>query len=466
MKPRTVVEIHPGEEQDSYMIWLYEPSQLAQAAMVRRFPYGAGDAVPRSFAGGVGTVDQMGAYLMNALSQHPAIDRALQNLLDAAPGTTQPLLIRISPEAENLPWETVFANGTFLALDQRWPIARMSQQDGKTVTERDFQPPLQMMLILAADGVDATAEWDGILASLQTAPFPVAVRALVAQAGLRDRIAATNVPNVSVSAEMVPEGRDLIDLIRDAQPSPNVLHFFCHGTVVNGTPYLQIGTALSGIDAGNAVMLTASDIPVQALGDSLWLVTLNCCRGAQGPEAAASLVFSLMRAEVPAVAGMRLPVSDTDANVFSRSFYRTLMRLLAPAVRPDAVVELDWTQTLYDVRMALCEAHRTAATYAQEAKSSREWTLPVLYLTPRPFVLRGRAASAAPVRDEVLFWERGPISPRPGAPALTDDERTAAETELQLLRSLVSLGLGAPQQALQAYQERINDLERQLYGPQ
>jgi len=281
MNSRTVIEIHPGEDLDSYVIWLYEP-QLAQAGAVWKFPYLAADAAPKSFADGIGTVDQIGAYLMNALTQHPAVDRALRNLLDAECGTTRPLLIKISPETENLPWETVFANGALLALDQRWPIARMSQQDRYDTTERDFQLPLQVMLILTADGVDATAEWDGILASLQSAPFPISVTAFVAQAELRDQIAATNVPDIRVRAEMVPEGRDLIDLIRDAHPRPNVLHFFCHGTVVNGTPYLQIGTRLSGIGAGKAVILSGSDIPVEALGDRLWLAVLNSCRGAQG----------------------------------------------------------------------------------------------------------------------------------------------------------------------------------------
>lgn len=468
MNPRTVIEIHPGEELDSYVIWLCEPSQLDPNGTVRRFPYGAADAAPKSFADGVGTVDQIGTYLMNALAQHPSVNRALENLLDAAPGTTQPLLVKISPETENLPWETVCAKGAFLALDRRWPIARMSHQDMNDPSDRDFQLPLQVMLILAADGVDATAEWDSILASLQPAPFPVAVTAFVAQAELRDKIAATNVPNVRVRAEMVPEGRDLIDLIRDAQPRPNVLHFFCHGTVVNGTPYLQIGTRLSGIGAGNAVILSGSDIPVDALGDSLWLAVLNCCRGAQGSEGAASLVFSLMQAGIPAVAGMRLPVSDTDANVFSKSFYHALMRLLSPVVGSKEPKELDWTQTLYDVRMALCEAHRKAPTCEQEARSSREWTLPVLYLRPRPFMLRSRAAAApsGPEPEVIHLWERTRETRVFRGPALTDDQRTTAETELQLLRSLADLGLGAPPQALQAYQDRINQLERQLYGPQ
>ena len=114
-----------------------------------------------------------------------------------------------------------------------------------------------------------------------------------------------------------------------------------------------------------------------------------------------------------------------------------------------ARMELDWTQTLYDARMALCEAHRTSPTCAEQAKSSREWTLPVLYLTSKPFVLRGRDARAEPGDAPVV---RGL---RRVAPTLTGDERTAAETELQMLRGLVNVNLGAPQEALQAYQARI-----------
>lgn len=273
---------------------------------------------------------------------------------------------------------------------------------------------------------------------------------------------------------MVPEGRGLIDMIRDAQPSPNVLHFFCHGALSEGKPYLHIGTAPSRIKAGKAVTLFASDIPTDVLGDRLWLVALNCCRGAQSEDEAASLVFSLMRAGVPAVAGMRRPISDTDANIFSKSFYHSLVRLLAPAAEPGAHVELDWTQTLYDARMALGEEHTKVAPWVEQAIAIREWTLPVLYLTGKPFTLRGRAISAAPSGGggavpgrQVLLRMWGAISRRPLprlAPELTADQRTAAETELQMLRDLVGIKLGAPPEALQAYQERIEQLELQLYG--
>lgn len=476
MSSRTVVEIHPGDDDDSFMICLNEPSQLPDAARIKRFPYRSSDPVPTAFLNGVGNVDEIGAYLMDALVQHPAVAEALRRSLSPAQVTPQPLLLRISAEAENVPWETVFANKAFLALDKRWPVARMGYQDVAASVERDFQPPLHVMLILAADGVDATAEWEGILASLQAARFPVMVTAIVAQRELRDKIAATNVANVSIGVHMVPTGRGLIDLIRDTEPSPNVLHFFCHGAFSNGRPYLHIGTALSAIDAGRgAVTLFASDIPVDALAERLWLVTLNCCRGAQGLDGAASLVFSLMGAGVPAVAGMRLPVSDTDANVFSNSFYRSLVRLLAPAAEPGKRVELDWTQTLYEARMALCERHRTSPTWAEQAMSSREWTLPVLYVTGKSFALQSRAIRRAAARRDgatkrgegaayVQESAAGKESVFEFAPELAAQERTAAETELQILRGLVSLGLGAPPEALQAYQDRIRQLELQLYG--
>lgn len=169
MNSRIVVEIHPADDK-SFVIWLDEPSQLPHAAVVKKFRYRSDDPVPKDFMNNVGTVDEIGAYLMNALTEHPAVAEALRTL-DTDEDARQPLLLRISPEAENIPWETVFANGVFLALDKRWPIARMSQQDRGGATERDFQPPLHVMLILAADGVDATAEWEGILASLRTARF-------------------------------------------------------------------------------------------------------------------------------------------------------------------------------------------------------------------------------------------------------------------------------------------------------
>jgi CHAT domain len=475
MSDRTIVQIHPGRD-GSFAIWLYEPNHFRHAAVIEDFPYRFNDQAPKDFNNEVGSVDDIGAYLTKALYSHPAVAKALHELLNAGDEDHRPLLLRISPEAEEIPWETAFANGSFLALDQRWSIARMSQQDRSGGAERDFQPPLHVMLILAANGVDATQEWEKILAALQTARFPAMVTAIVAQRELREKIAATKEKNIKIHAEMVPEGRGLIDVIRDAQPSPNLLHFFCHGAVDPGkSPYLSIATAPTLIGTGNPVTLYARDIPMDVLGDQLWLITLNCCRGAQSQGGAASFVFSLIRAGVPAVAGMRRPISDTDANVFSESFYRSLMRLLAPAAVAGATVEVDWTQTLYDARAALCVAHmpeKSEKTWIEEAVAIREWTNPVLYLGGQRFVLRGRPAPPSPLGPRRI--ERGRrLAERVGsaifgtelpAPDLTTDERTAAEAELQILRDLVGIGLGAPEAALQIYRERIKQLEVRIFG--
>src|SRR5439155_25627439 len=103
---------------------------------------------------------------------------------------------------------------------------------------------------------------------------------------------------------------------------PNVLHFFCHGSKSGGTSCLRVATVASraGDPAGPHV-LEATDIPTAALGDSLWLATLNCCGSAEPTEAAGSIALMLSSTGVPVVAGMRESVAVDDANTFSRGFY-------------------------------------------------------------------------------------------------------------------------------------------------
>jgi len=464
---RTIIEVLPADEYGSaFYIWLYEPRSPG-GAQAKSFPYSAGDPIPVKFQSGVGGVGEIGQYILDALCEHPAVKNAIQALLQSSPGMTQPLLVRMSAAAEGVPWETLFANGLFLALDQRWPIARTSPWVQGT-WRKDFQPPLRVMVILAADDADATSEWLGLLKSLETARFPVSVSALVADEKLLKKIAGTRSRVVSVEAQPVPLGREIIEVIKGF--GPHILHFFCHGLTEEGIPYLQIGTLLSSIKAGKPLKLGSAELR-QVLGEDLWLVTLNCCRSATAADGVGSLAFTLMLDGAPLVVAMREPVSDTDANAFSRVFYRALMSPLGKvAAQPGQEFEIDWPATLYEPRMELCEAHRGSAPCLVAAQSIRAWTLPVLYMGCGSFILRGEAppadsrpigavSSQIPPRLLQLLGLR-----RDAAPALTEEERAAAQVQLLLLRQLVDQQLGAPPEAVDEYRRRIKELEVKLYG--
>lgn len=462
---RTVIDVHLGGQGGSFQIWLSEPAHAPGATTVHPFPYAITDPAPKAFHGGHVRLNEIGEYIVGCLSAHPAVKERLDGLLNAGRDARESVFVRLPPEAESLPWEALFANGSFLALDRRWPIARMSLQARAESRTRNFQPPLKILAVLAADGEQATGEWSGLLASLERAKFPVSVKALVAEDPLHQQIAATDSPRVSTDVDYVPPTLDeftqVIETFR-----PNILHFFCHGRFVGGKSYLEIGTRLSHRQEAEGkprspLFVESSNLPTSTLGDVLWLATLNCCKTAATPGDGGSLVFSLVSAGVPVVAGMREPVSVPDANAFSRGFYRALVELLAPARKPGKSTPIDWASALYEPRMALCDAHRGTQPAPVAAQTNREWILPVLYVNGGEFTLVGRRKARTGGR--VSRGLKHVTQPR-AAPSLTASERASMETELHLLSELADREFGLPADKLEALRRGIAEVEAGLYG--
>ena len=79
---------------------------------------------------GVGNLDQIGTYLLNALVQHPAVDQAFHGRWIRLPVPLSRCLSGYLQRPRTFPGRRCSRSDTFLALDRRWPIARMSQQDG------------------------------------------------------------------------------------------------------------------------------------------------------------------------------------------------------------------------------------------------------------------------------------------------------------------------------------------------
>jgi hypothetical protein len=466
---RTIVEVHPHG--DDFTAWLYEPGHIANAKQTLPFPYCSADPIPTAFTNGHGRLDEIGAYIMDALRKHPAIEEAIRAQLNAADDVTEPLLVRICPEVENLPWEALYANDGFLALDPRWP-ARLSQADRGT-SSKDFQPPLRVFAVLAADeklkDTGDLSEWRSLLESLERASFPVTVKAVVAQDAVAEEISRTRSRIVTAEATQTASTDALVEEIKTYRPQ--ILHFFCHG-VDKGGPSLQLSTRLSLIEAGKPIFLGPVLIQ-QTLTDHLWLVTLNCCKSAKG-GGFGSLAYTLMERGAPTVAGMREPVSVTEANEFTKIFYRELVAALADTLAQQSDVEFDWTRLLYRPRMAVgeSEAKQRHEEWPSTAASGRAWTLPALYLGCRFYRLNGRP-TAGDARPTGVVTSRLPevllallSGARRGAgPTLTDEERVNLEVQLQVLRGLVEQDLGAPPDALDAYKSRITELEKELYGP-
>jgi hypothetical protein len=427
-----VLEIRRNGLTGDFWTSLTEPATYQGAADLYPFAYDADDPAPAGFADGTLGTDDMGRYIIEKLSAHPAICNAFAAALAAPQGTQQPVFIRVSPQAEGVPWETLFANGNFLALDPRWPIGRMNTQDLTPAKPREFRPPLRVLAVLAAAGIDASAEWTELRDALGQLPFDVTVRALVAQDSLLAAAQTGNPPNLSVSTERVEPGLDLPGQITGFRP--NIMHFFCHGGIAT--------RSTAGRPRGG-VSFELKDFPIANPADDLWLVVLNACRGALPPAGAASLVSSLATRGIPAVAGMREAVMKDDAHAFCRGFYRALASMLAPLAKSATPVPVAWPAALYWARREICELHRGPDPCAAVAPRLREWTLPVMYVGQAPFTLVRPPAVAR-------------LLPQPPLPP---ERRTALESQLQVLRDLADRPTGAPPDVVAAYRRQIEQLE-------
>lgn len=442
---RTVIQIHPDPGGNRYFLTLAEPASYPDGGSMYPLAYDPSDKAPADFNNGLPGPQEIGTYLIDKLGAHPAVKKAIDAL--TGPEGGGPLYVLIDRNAESLPWETLFANQSFLALDRRRPIARMARQAPARTFTFDFQPPLRVFAVLAAAHIDAAAEWAAMYGSLRNAPFPVAINVLVAQDDVRQQIEAVVDPNVRVQVDFVPSGRDLLQRITDFGPA--ILHFFCHGTTSHGFPQLRIATRSSWTTPGDAgeVVFEPSSLAVDAIRKSLLLAVLNCCRGAQGVEGPGSFAYSLVAADIPAVAAMRQAVSETDAHAFCRGLYRSLVPLLASAGLPGHEVEVELADVMYEPRMEICEEHRGELPCLEAAAASTEWTLPVLYVRPATFSLRLRPPAVA----------------EPVGPA-QNPERANIEAQLRTLRSVVDTPSSPiPQAAEQPIRAQIARLESQLY---
>lgn len=444
---RLVLEIRYNGRTKDLLASLKEPGTYPGAADLYDFGYDGTDREPAGFAAGTLGADEMGAYILTKLSEHPAVIDALKAALAVPQGTQQPVFIQVAPQAEDVPWETLFANGSFLALDQRWPIGRISTQDLARAEPREFRPPLRVMAVLAAAGIDAMPQWVALREALAALRFPVEIRLLVAQDTLRAEATARNPANLTVTTGYVERSSDFLP----AQITgfrPNILHFFCHGGISGGAALLDIATRGSfGGSERDGATFDLRDFPAANPADDLWLVLLNACKGALPPEGASSLVSSLAARGVPAVAGMREAVTEGDAHAFCGGFYRELTRMLSRLDVTAEPVRVDWCNAIFWGRREICDQHRGTSPCSAAAAQFREWTLPVMYVSSAPFVLRRPDRREETVKH---YGRRGVLPP---------EQRTALEAELQILRDLVARQLGAPSEVILQYQQRILTLQ-------
>jgi hypothetical protein len=383
-------------------------------------------------------VSQAGRWLYDLLAKNSSVKQGLD--LALAGGDDQfPIYIEIrSDHADELPWETLFSpNRSFLALDQRWPIARIASS--KDDTKRYyFDPPVKIMVVLAATGVDATPEWDALWRVISTAKVATKVQVMLCQDSLKQQIDDLN--NQSIAASYLEGAFDLRNAIESFDP--NIIHFFCHG-VTGSNPRLLLSTRSDWLKEKSSVEITPFDLGrINPATRNTWLVTLNCCLGAAPVAQAQSLARRLVMEGFPAAIGMRELVASTDAHTFCRGLYNLVLSELFKA-DTQSQVEICWPKLLFEARGRLATEHANGQAMPGAAEELKEWTLPVLYTKRQPFMIRGSSNNEK----------------------LTTEEKDKIQIKLNLVQQVRDemAVTAAPWQVLQAFDAQILQLKNQLY---
>lgn len=297
--------------------------------------------------------------------------------------------------------------------------------------------------MLSCLGVPARDEWLALSGAFAAAAaLQVEVLVIVSEEALFDEIQPAAPANVRVEF-VPPDLTNLQQMVRAFRP--HVLHFFCHGSAQT-SPHLRIAVKSDWLLGGQS-SITVEPREIRAFteptDDRPWLVVLNCCESAaaDGAEDVQSIALRLVvDGAVPAVVGMREPVRSNDANLFTRAFYgRLLGELKTRTTAATSDTEpIDWAQLVVQARTELARKH-PGLIFSQAAASTKEWTMPVVYMRPTPFTMR-----------------LAPAGPPPGPPGAAPTPR-ALRLQIEALRGMLAqVPPDDPSQALR------DDIEQQL----
>jgi hypothetical protein len=343
-------------------------------------------------------VEQVGQALCDSLRAQPAIQRDFVTRLALNGPVAAPIYLRVDPpDVDEWPWEALSdKNAGFLALERRWPIARVKRVKAPGIRlEYVFLPPLRILAVLGAAAQDPLArisareEWDALYAAVKKSALNVDLRVYVCEDDLLADIQNLKEPWITVG--FLEGDRELFDQIKDFKPQ--LLHFFCHG-VADTPPFLQIGTRLDWRRKENgSVNIETSQLRDRADPDqNVWLITLNCCEGAQSAASANGsksrpMASSLVLGGFPAVIGMRQRVDSQHASCFCGLWYDALLAELQTGFSSDPPMPFHWSIGLFAARQGIC-TFVEKVPHTQAARRHIEWTIPVIYTRQQPFTIR------------------------------------------------------------------------------
>ncbi len=266
------------------------------------------------------------------------------------PGTgTVRLYIHLRPERDycdlfSTPWELLWYQNDFVCLNSQFSIIRFIDLEYSSAP-LSVSPPLHLALCGASPSgyppINAQEEFRGIRESLNGARIDVRI------------------------FEHLTEGK-----LRDLLNWSHIMHFAGHGKVERGRGYL----ILEGDDG--AYFMSGDMLGQLCRGKPLRLGVINACYGAREGSGGyvgilEGVAPALVKAGVPAVVAMQMPIHNDQAVKFATEFYRTL---------------LGKEQVPVDRAIAMARA-AIITSIGEEWRANPQWAAPVLYLRDRRGIL-------------------------------------------------------------------------------
>jgi hypothetical protein len=421
---------------------------------------------------------RIGLSLSDCLRKHPAILHELDGIL-ASEGT---IYLRLDPAAvDDLPWEALHTpNEGFLAFNRRWPIARVKPVRRAVKSEKTFVAPLRIFAVLAAAGpnVSAADEWESLYLALKKSNLNLKLKVVVCEDELKSKIDKSAETDTWIECGFVPDQSELFEQM--ASFEPQFVHFFCHGKA-SSPPFLQIGNRIDfKRNQPGSVIIESWQISQRAdPNENLWLVTLDCCetalQGGDNTSRSRPFASSLVIDGIPAVVGMREPLDQAVATRFCGLFYSSILANLRSELKAareeHKPAVLRWPSALFAARQELCRLADNQRPLTVVAEGAKDWTIPVLYTRPEPFMvtIASDPQSTSPIEratpaDPVVPPATGVVN---GGLSLT--EKLQKMSELQQLvghRTQFAASSGIPESVrggiLAEIDARIAQLQKEL----
>jgi len=296
-----------------------------------------------------GGVERFGRYLFATL-----LGESLWVQMDQTAGANPVELALTWPGDDlvlnRLPWETMYyeidspggIRGGFLAAEPQISITRRVRGGSADVGNIE-SPPRVLFVVgteLTKDVIRPGAEYLGLLRSLE-----------------EDGLYLTTRIALEASTESLQEA------VKEFKPT--VVHFICHGLVESGKAYLELmdkdSKASVTVNAETllSVLHTDENLPLPQV------VVLNACSTATADELEVGrpMAAEFVEGGIPIVVGMSGRVSDQACRLFTKGFYKSLLKG-------------------GEIASAAADGRRAAIRHSgYDARSTVDWALPTLFLS-------------------------------------------------------------------------------------